>query len=216
MYGHRQILSCLGIVVLVALLNFYKSAIKRDREQRHYAAQNRRERLEQQLDLEQQQLQLAHDRHVRFLGRWLEYGDRCWAEHALVLRPDAPNDAAADDDDRRRVCAGAGVLPAPIAGDEPLRPSPIDAAAAAAATAATPATATATTTAATESSSGIVYVAVFILLVSLGKAAYDLSKQFKEVGWLVGWSAQSHAQSHAFASVRTRLITRVHSLCVPC
>lgn len=36
MYGHKQILQCLFVVFLVTVLNFYRSAIRRDREIQEY------------------------------------------------------------------------------------------------------------------------------------------------------------------------------------
>lgn len=185
MYGQRQILSCLAIVAFVTILNFYRSAIRRDKEQRHYAAVNRRER----------QLQETLERHARFKSHWLEYEDRCWDVHALVFRPESPERIELQDKNRRqddhRQQIEKPIESSSLCGfaaqqsSNSIRSKPTTTTSSLAKPTTTTtlpgATTTAPTAPATESTAGVVYVAVFILLVSLGKAAYDLSKQFKEV-----------------------------------
>lgn len=203
MYGQKQIISCLGIVLLVSVFNFYRSVIRREKEQRQYAEQNQRNR--QQLEREQiakentayqAQLRLANQRLQR--AKMLEYRDTCPDLHALVYRPgeydditamttsllisspiiinnsniphNENNDVVQEDINTHNInCkdASSSVDLPPLQRTTPVlptqpKPKIMDQI--------------------RESSAGIIYLVVMILLVSLGKAAFDLSKQFKVVG----------------------------------
>lgn len=213
MYGQKQIISCLGIVLLISILNFYRSVIRRDKEQRQYTEQTQRNR--QQLEREQiarenaayqGQLRLSNQRLQR--AKMLEYRDTCPDLHVLVYRPgeyddittmtgspltsppiiinnsNIPHNENYDVVDEGIVASAthnmnckddsssSGITP-PLPSRHnsqerkppalPTKPQPkiLDQI--------------------RESSSGIIYLVVLILLVSLGKAAFDLSKQFKVV-----------------------------------
>lgn len=191
MYGQRQIFTCLSIAVLMALLNFYKSAIQRDKEHRRYADQNR---LARQHAAETAALTL---RRAQFRSHWLEYADRCWDVHALVLRPmssrsDAQPVAVEGDATLLVPENGTAVAQQRAESAEKVDPCLIGPSAPAhrsassgrgkSTSATTPSASPAPTAAVADSTSGgIVYVVVSILLVMLAKAAYDLSKQFREV-----------------------------------
>lgn len=72
------------IVTLVAILNYYKSIIKRDKDiqnSRRYFLE--KQRIEEQL-LQAEQAALNH---ANFLKKFLEYSDRCYDVHALIFRP---------------------------------------------------------------------------------------------------------------------------------
>ncbi len=84
MYGQKEIISCMVIVILVAILNYYKSIIKRDKE-----IQNARRSLLEKQKMEEKLLEAeraALSREV-FLKKMLEYSDRCYDIHALIYRP---------------------------------------------------------------------------------------------------------------------------------
>lgn len=84
MYGQKEIISCMVIVTLVAILNYYKSIIKRDKE-----IQNaRRAYLEKQkMDELLAEAERAALNREMFLKKMLEYSDRCYDIHALIYRP---------------------------------------------------------------------------------------------------------------------------------
>lgn len=201
MYGHKQILSCLAVVILVSIFNFYRSAIKRNKEHLLWKAE---QRLQDELLLMQQ---LELDRHVElnrqmkqkqeavragFLARWLEYENRCCDLHALIFRPreyskwarspistQEPRSVIENLADRK-LGAKTKTIPA-LSIENPQHsceytnnkvPTPK-----------TPPEHVQDKVAG-DLSTKIIYVAVFVLLLSLGKAAYDWSKQFKEVGFV--------------------------------
>lgn len=201
MYGQKQIISCLGIVLLVSVFNFYRSVIRRDKEQRQYTEQTQRNR--QQLERErisrenaayESQLRQANQRLQR--AKMLEYRDTCPDLHVLVYRPgeyddiatitastlisppiinnsNIPNNENYDAVDKSIVASATHHIHCKDASSSidvpPLptksKPKIMDQI--------------------RESSAGIIYLVVMILLVSLGKAAFDLSKQFKVVSVLL-------------------------------
>lgn len=170
MYGQKEIVSCMVIVTLVAILNYYKSIIKRDKEIQN----NRRQFLEKQ-KLEEQLLQAeqAAFNHAIFLRKMLEYSDRCYDVHALIYRPrdydveeqtlsnvNATESNYTDD----KASEGNLHLTAKkefviLKGKENINGKGTD----------------------KTDSSSIVYVLVAILLGSLIKAALDLTKHYKKV-----------------------------------
>lgn len=186
MYGHKQILSCLAIVILVSIFNFYRSVIKRDKEHRLWREQHLRDQqLQQLLDLQQKAiLKIQKDNHNAFLSRWLEYDDHCCDLHALVFRPrdyakwnirnsDVKEEITKVNQTEKNISA-IGKIPE-VVNQFPEMPScefvksPKQS------------DLHVQDKVAGDLSTKIIYVAVFVLLVSLGKAAYDWSKQFKEV-----------------------------------
>lgn len=72
------------IVVTVAILNFYRSIIKRDKE-----IQNTRRSFLEKQKMEEQLLEAERVavNHAIFLRKMLEYSDRCYDIHALLYRP---------------------------------------------------------------------------------------------------------------------------------
>lgn len=189
MYGHKQILSCLAIVILVSIFNFYRSAIKRDKEHRLWRAQKLLDQQLEQLALDQKrqlQLEKRQAERIAFEARWLEYDDHCCDLHALIFRPSELGGKEAE----RKNVTRVGKSVRQQRSDEVMitmerhsekiarkempscefikRP-------------ATPSVDHVQDKVAGDLSTKIIYVAVFVLLVSLGKAAFDWSKQFKEV-----------------------------------
>lgn len=215
MYGQKEIFSCLAIVLLVSILNFYKSIMKRDREMEQYRLANIQNRLMEEAATElQKQVNEANIRKTIRIAQMLEYNDTCFAIHALIFKQFAYDDDATDktmtgngDDDNkirnqheRDVLNGAAVRlnDASINNDDekiikncgdissssvtiekqqPSISSNIDRVSK---------TNGKIMDKISESSSSIVYVFVLILFVSLVKALFDLSKQFKEVS-VFGW-----------------------------
>lgn len=84
MYGQKEIISCMVIVSLVAILNYYKSIIRRDKE-----IQNARRSVLEKQKMEEQLLEAERVamNHAAFLLKMLEYSDRCYDLHALIYRP---------------------------------------------------------------------------------------------------------------------------------
>lgn len=84
MYGQKEIISCMVIVSLVAILNYYKSIIKRDKE-----IQNARRSLleKQKMDEQLREAERVAFNHGIFLRKMLEYSDCCYDIHALIFRP---------------------------------------------------------------------------------------------------------------------------------
>lgn len=193
MYGHKQIMSCLAIVILVSIFNFYRSVMKRDKEHRVWREQQKTQLEQLELDLDRQRLheldivRQKADQRSSYLARWLEYDDHCCDLHALIFRPNDFNDKATivrrSNSSSENEVEGVSkknvkaVSRTPSVVNKKEIPScefrgPLS-----------------TSTehhhvqdkVAGDLSTKIIYVAVFILLVSLGKAAYDWSKQFKEV-----------------------------------
>lgn len=212
MYGQKQLMSCLGIVLLISVLNFYKSVMRKDKEQRLYNEQAQRHR--QQLEREQiarenaayqAQLREANQRLQR--SKMLEYRDTCPDLHVLVYRPgdydditkmtasslisqtsssvppiinnsNIPHSEKLDDvvdgivaNQMNCKDVHSSVLPPLPPGHNLQRTPPV------LPTQSKPKIMDQIR----ESSAGIIYLVVMILLVSLGKAAFDLSKQFKVV-----------------------------------
>lgn len=84
MYGQKEIISCMVIVIAVAILNYYKSIIRRDKE-----IQNTRRTILEKQKMEEKLLEAeraALNREM-FLRKMLEYSDRCYDIHALIYRP---------------------------------------------------------------------------------------------------------------------------------
>lgn len=84
MYGQKEIISCMVIVTMVAILNYYRSIIRRDKE-----IQNARRSLleKQRIDEQLREAERIAVNHAMFLRKMLEYGDRCYDLHALIYRP---------------------------------------------------------------------------------------------------------------------------------
>lgn len=178
------------VVILVSVFNFYKAANKRDKEHRQWAEQTRAER---QRDLVEQQeatakvIKQQQAERSAFLTKWLEYDDRCCDLHALIFRPSEYEQLVAGSVQRNvandtnsnvvaRLKAGKEKIlfaedKREVCKEERVEPSE----------AGLPANEHVQDKVAVDLSLKIVYVAIFVLLVSLGKAAYDWSKQFKEV-----------------------------------
>lgn len=209
MYGQKQIFSCMLIVLLVSILNFYKSILKRDKEQRLYMEQEKQRRHEEQLIEKENSIEMeirlridVNRKHEVFQAKWLEYDDKCVDLHALIFRP---GDYTGNNDRNARdhiidnnytedyienvsqknhtveknsirsavACGGseeqctennilsAKQIPSTTAGNSKGKGKIMERI--------------------SESSSSIIYVAVLVLLISLGKAVFDLRKQFQEV-----------------------------------
>lgn len=215
MYGQKQIIQCMVFVLLAFLLNYYKSIMRREKEQRQSTEHTRRQKLEELQVIKenaayemalQSMAKSANQRLQR--NKMLEFSDSCPDLHVLIHRPNIydhmyPSIKLLDNDENGKYkhlntddnnnnlergksddavdsrCLLKERLP-PGANLQPHPPPP-----------------------ATkpkiimeqirESSSSIIYLMVLILLVSLGKAAYDLSKQFKAVSMMGSWLLYFHA-----------------------
>lgn len=206
MYGQKQIMQCFAFVMFAFLLNCYKSIVRKDKDQRQWIEQSRRHKAEElQIANEnaaferelQAKLHVANKQLQR--TKMLEYNDSCPDLHVLIHRPDIYDyfdsdkfirrydydDASAagfektgennrEMPDESVPCKSADETFALIKDNVQLNPSTVGAAGPAA-------TKPKIIDQIRESSSGIIYLMVLILMVSLGKAAYDLSKQFKAV-----------------------------------
>lgn len=163
------------IVSLVAILNYYKSIMKRDKE-----IQNARRSILEKQRMEEQLLEAerAAFNHAIFLSKMLEYGDRCNDIHALIYRPrdydyekqifsvinstgpDIDNDAIkVNEEDCNQQTGqkdGFMILKGKESNTNKKRNEKAD-------------------------TSSIVYVLVAVLLGSLVKAALDLTKHYKKV-----------------------------------
>lgn len=85
MYGQKQIMQCMAVVVVVSILNFYRNAIKRDREMQTYRQANvLKRKLEAELVPDPALLVV----HQQFNDLWLEYDGQCNAVHIFVIRPE--------------------------------------------------------------------------------------------------------------------------------
>lgn len=185
------------IVAMVAILNFYKSIMKREKETKFFMEQEKRRQAEEKL-IEQEKsefelrLRMNNNKQQQiWQEKWLEYDDKCLDLHALIFRPNDYNSwtrAYSSENNVKNVTQRTieknELLPVVACGSDTEGQCDI----------------TTTTTSVpkkqmtgnakgkgkimeriSESSSSIIYVVVLILLISLGKAVFDLRKQFKEV-----------------------------------
>lgn len=172
MYGQKEIISCMVIVTLVAILNYYRSIMKRDKE----IQSARRSFLEKQ-KMEEKLLEAerAAFNREQFLRKMLEYSDRCYDIHALIYRPKdydfvqpntiqmvnstEPLDLVDANEKCSRVLSENKAEFTVVKGKESSKKSNDTA----------------------RDTSSIVYVLVTVLLGSLVKAALDVTKHYKKV-----------------------------------
>lgn len=156
------------IVTVVAILNYYKSIIKRDKE-----IQNARRTLLEKQKMDEMLVEaerVAFNREI-FLKKMLEYSDRCYDIHALLYRPkeydfiDAHNHTVQNSTDLDSVNEECDVVMPERIEIVPLKEK--DAAK--------------KKNENTDTSSKVVYVLVAVLLGSLAKAALDLTKHYQKV-----------------------------------
>lgn len=167
MYGQREIISCMVIVILVAMLNYHKSAIKRDKE----IQISRRNFLDKQ-KIEAERVALQHS---IFLKKMLQYSDRCYDVHALIYRPrdyDLENELVSDMNTSEKNYEEDNVGENKVEADGTEKKE----------FAVTKKEASINGKGNEKAdTSSIVYVLVAILLGSLVKAALDLTKHYKKV-----------------------------------
>lgn len=177
MYGQKEIITCMVVVSMVAILNYYKSIFERDREIQN----NRRNFLEKQ-KLDEKLFEAERDaiNHAILLGKMLEYSDRCYDIHALIYRPK-------DYDFGRQIISDRNATGSDVDLDDGIdvhQDCNLQ----------TETNAEFTVMKEKDSNfnrktnekadtSSIVYVLVAILLGSLVKAALDLTKHYKKVQW---------------------------------
>lgn len=222
MYGQKQIMSCLGIVILLTVFNFYRSAIKREKEiraNRQAAAllkRNDGELIPESLPHKPSSFDIKlstnyalkpSKTHYYFnQAKMLEYPDICLDIHALVFRPsyDKISDTLSFDkkygyfcginhdefSDKKYSLSSASIRRNSqnrncdcCTNDEPAKVKPILESLSSSMddTNRNNVKIGKVMEKSLNESSGLVYVFIFILLVLLGKAAFDISKQLKEV-----------------------------------